>query len=145
MKRLLFLLLSTLILVSCNNQTVKKELFEDGSVKTEKTFEKVDGEEKLVKEVVYHSNGKKYIEGNYKNDLREGYWASWFDNGNLWSEGEFKEGESHGKRTVYHSTGKLYYEGNFNMGKRVGIWTFYDEAGNKKNEIDYDKAPEMKE
>jgi len=31
------------------------------------------------------------------------------------------------------------------MGKRVGKWVFYDEAGNKKNEIDYDKAPEMKE
>ncbi|MCD6661025.1 MAG: hypothetical protein LT105_12760 [Lentimicrobium sp.] len=147
MSRLLVTLSGLLILVmaSCNNQTVKKELYEDGKVKTEKTYEEVNGEEQLVKEVVYHPNGSKYIEGNYKDGLREGYWASWFDNGTLWSEGDFKNGESHGKRTVYHPNGNLYYEGFFNMGKRVGKWYFYNDQGQKVNEIDYDLSPEVKE
>jgi antitoxin component YwqK of YwqJK toxin-antitoxin module len=30
------------------------------------------------------------------------------------------------------------------MGKRVGVWKFYDEKGGLLNEIDYDKAPEMR-
>ncbi|MBW6490735.1 MAG: hypothetical protein K0B15_06010 [Lentimicrobium sp.] len=145
MKKLFLIFLSIMFLVACNNQIVQKEHFDDGSVKSEKTFEKSGGEEKLVKEVVYHPNGQKYMEGNYKDNLREGYWASWFDDGTLWSEGEFKAGESHGKRKVFHSNGALYYEGTFDMGKRVGIWTFYDEKGVKTKEIDYNKAPEMKE
>ena len=145
MHRLLILALSLTLLASCNQTNVKKELFEDGTVKSEKTFKKIDGAEQLVKEVVYHPNGKKYIEGNYKNDKREGYWASWFKDGTLWSEGNFKEGESDGERTVYHPNGKLYYKGTFSMGKRIGKWLFYDENGKKLNEIDYDKLPEFRE
>lgn len=57
MYRLLILALSLTLLASCNNTSIKKDLFEDGSVKSEKTFEKVDGREQLVKEVVYHPNG----------------------------------------------------------------------------------------
>ncbi|GAP42222.1 protein containing MORN repeat variant [Lentimicrobium saccharophilum] len=144
MKQFLFFFAAFLLLTSCNKPYVKKELFEDGSVKSEKTFKKTDGKEELLKEVVFHQNGKKYIEGNYKNGLREGYWASWYDDGTLWSEGEFRDGESHGKRSVFHPNGTLYYEGRFDMGKRVGVWKFYDENGGLVNEIDYDKAPEMR-
>ena len=144
MKHFLFFFAALLLITSCNKPFVKKELFEDGSVKSEKTFKKVDGKEELLKEVVFHPNGKKYIEGNYKNGLREGYWASWYEDGTLWSEGEFRDGESHGKRTVFHPNGTLYYEGRFEKGKRVGLWKFYDENGNLVNEIDYDKAPEMR-
>lgn len=145
MKKLHLSLLGIIFLISCNHQVVKKELFDNGSVKSEKTFEKSGGKENLVKEVVYHTNGQKYMEGNYKDNLREGHWISWYENGTIWSEGEFKAGESHGLRKVFHPNGALYYEGNFDMGKRVGIWTFYDGDGNKTKEIDYDKAPDSKE
>lgn len=145
MNRLLIILLSITLLTACNKPVIKKELYDDGTVKSEKTYKKIDHKEQLVKEVVFHPNGKMYIEGNYKNELREGYWASWFQNGNLWSEGEFKAGESHGKRTVYHENGKLYYEGTFDMGKRIGVWTFFDENGVKVNQIDYEKNPDVKE
>lgn len=145
MHRLLIITLSIILFSACSKTTVKKEMYADGKLKSEKTYKKIEGREQLVKEVTYHPNGEKYIEGNYTNELRDGYWASWFPDGKLWSEGQFKAGESHGKRTVYHENGKLYYEGSFDMGRRVGVWTFYDKNGVQVNQIDYDKTPDVKE
>lgn len=131
-------ILASLFLVSCSRTSVKKEKYENGTIKSEKTFERIDGKEHLVKEVQYHPNGKKYIEGGYKDDLRDGFWASWYDDGQLWSEGEFRNGKSHGRRTVYHPNGQKYYEGTFDMGKRTGVWVFYNEEGLKIKEVNYD-------
>ncbi len=140
MQKTLTLLLMMTIFLACGRTTTEKENYDDGKLKTEKTFKTVKGEKELVKEVHYHPNGKKYIEGNYKDNKRDGYWASWYDNGQLWSEGEFKDGLSEGKRTVYHQNGKLYYEGDFIAGERKGIWKFYNETGELINEIDYSKV-----
>jgi antitoxin component YwqK of YwqJK toxin-antitoxin module len=141
MQKLLYALLGMFILASCSKTTVKKENYDDGTVKSELTYKKIDGKEQLIKEIRFHPNGKKFFEGEYKNEKRDGYWASWFQDGTLWSEGEFLNGESHGKRTVYHANGNKYYEGNFTNGKRTGIWVFYSEDGKKEREIDYDKQP----
>jgi antitoxin component YwqK of YwqJK toxin-antitoxin module len=141
MQRLCYLIIAAIVLVSCSRSAVKKEKYEDGTIKSEKTYQKISGKEQLVKEVKYHRNGQKYIEGGYQDELRNGYWASWYDDGKIWSEGGFRQGKSHGKRTVYHPNGKKYYEGTFDMGKRTGIWVFYDESGQKIKEINYDKLP----
>lgn len=127
---------------ACSNTSVEKETYSDGKIKTEKVYEGEGESKALVKEVHYYNNGKKYIEGNYKNNKRDGYWASWYENGQLWSEGNFADGLSEGKRTVYHQNGKLYYEGNFINGERSGIWRFFNEEGKLVNEIDYSKVPE---
>jgi antitoxin component YwqK of YwqJK toxin-antitoxin module len=95
-------------------------------------------------EVDYHPNGQKYMEGAYKENLREGKWTSWYEDGTLWSEGEFVAGESHGKTSVFHPNGQLHYKGSFNKGQRVGIWTFFDENGIKIKEIDYNDSPDGK-
>ncbi|MFH1120755.1 MAG: hypothetical protein V1775_13110 [Bacteroidota bacterium] len=141
MQKLCYFLLALILLASCSRTTVKKEKFEDGKIKSEKTYRKIDGKQQLIKEIQFHSNGQKYMEGNYENELRNGHWVSWYKDGKLWSEGEFVKGESHGKRTVYFSNGKKYYEGYFNMGKRTGIWMFYDEAGQKVKEVNYSAGP----
>lgn len=141
MRYTLTLLILITFLAACNNTIKEEEKFDNGNIKTEKYFEENEGEKELVKEVHYHPNGKKYIEGSYKNNKREGYWASWYDNGQLWSEGNFKDGVSEGKRTVYHQNGKLYYEGSFEKGNRIGVWKFYDDNGKLVNEIDYSTTP----
>ena len=145
MKRLIIILVAITTLAACNKTNVKTTLFEDGSVKSEKNFKTVDGKEELTKEINFHPNGKKYIEGHYKDGLRDGYWASWYNDGQLWSEGNFKKDKSDGERTVYHPNGTLHYKGTFDMGKRVGVWTFYDEAGVKVNEINYDESTEFRD
>lgn len=142
MHKLLYSLLVLALLASCSRPTVKKESYEDGTIKSELTYKKINGKEQLIKEIRFHPNGNKYIEGEYKDDLRDGSWASYFEDGKIWSEGVFVKGESHGKRSVYHPNGQKYYEGIFTMGKRTGIWIFWDEDGNKVNEINYDLQPE---
>lgn len=144
MKRFILYLTAILLVASCSNTVVETELFDDGTVKSEKTFKKIDGREELVKEVTYHPNGNKSMEGTYKDGLKEGHWVSWYDNGVLWSEGDFRDGESHGLRKVYHPNGTLYYEGNFDMGNRVGVWHFYDDAGNLEKETDYGSVEQQK-
>jgi antitoxin component YwqK of YwqJK toxin-antitoxin module len=141
MQKLCYFFIGLILLASCSRTSVKKENFDDGKIKSEKTYQKIDGEEQIVNEVQYHPNGQKYMEGSYKNGLRDGYWASWYKDGKLWSEGAFVKGESHGKRTVYFPNGRIYYEGNFDMGKRSGVWVFYDENGEIVNQINYDKTP----
>lgn len=145
MKHIFILLCSIAILTACNKTTIKRDYFEDGTLKSEKTFKKIDGKDILLKEINYHPNGNKYIEGNYKDGLREGKWASWYKDGQLWSEGNFKQDKSDGVRSVYHPNGNLHYKGTFDIGKRVGIWLFYDESGIKINEINYDESPEFRD
>ena len=141
-KLLLIVVGSILLMTSCNHKKVEKELFDTGAVKSEKTFDKIEGKVQLVKEVDFHPNGQKYMEGAFKDELRQGKWTSWYADGTLWSEGEFKDGESNGALTVYHPNGQIHYQGTFNKGERVGAWTFYDENGAKMKEINYDKVPE---
>lgn len=143
MKRLITIIVAITTLIACNQTNVKTTLFEDGSVKSEKTYKTVNGQEQITKEISFHPNGKKYIEGHYKDGLRDGYWASWYNDGQLWSEGNFKQDKSDGERSVYHPNGTLHYKGTFNTGKRVGIWTYYDETGVKVNEINYNESPEL--
>lgn len=141
MHRILFLLLLLLFTGGCTNTTIEKEKYDDGKIKSEKVYSEVDGEKVLVKELHYHPNGEKYMEGAYKDNKRHGHWVSWYDNGQLWSEGDFNNGLSEGKWIVYHRTGKKHYEGNFKDGERTGVWKFYDDAGNQINEVDYSKTP----
>ncbi len=145
MQKFLFSALIAALLFSCSGPTVKKEKYDNGTIKSEKTYQKIEGKEQLVKEVQYHPNGKKYIEGEFKNELRTGHWVSYYDDGKLWSEGGFVNGESHGKRTVYHPNGKKYYEGSFDMGKRSGVWVFYDENGIKVKEVNYNTKTNSEE
>ena len=44
---------------------------------------------------------------------------SWYDNGNLESEGNDKDGRQDGLWKYWHENGQLQYEGNYKDGKRI--------------------------
>ena len=77
----------------------------------------------------YYNNGKEKMKGAIKEGQREGLWQAWYENGNLWSEAEYKKGLNHGKSITYFENGKVRYEGRYEDGKKVGVWKYYDEAG----------------
>ena len=92
----------------------------------------------LVKSVEYHPNQNIFIEGCYKNGKREGEWKSWYDNGILWSVGNFNEGIQVGKTMTYYENGNLRYSGMYDKtGKRTGKWKFYDENNILLETIEY--------
>ena len=46
-----------------------------------------------------------------------------------WLEGEFADGERHGKWTLYHPDGWRRAEGRYEAGEREGSWTFWSSDG----------------
>jgi antitoxin component YwqK of YwqJK toxin-antitoxin module len=126
-------------------------LFSCGSKEPVRVVEKTysDGKENVVvyysddkdhiklKEERFHPNGAIYWQGDFKNNLRDGYWRSWYQNGNIWSEGNYVDGKTDGVWKVYFENGKLRYTGSYKNGVQTGVWTFYDENGNKLNEEKY--------
>lgn len=67
----------------------------------------------LVPQIFYFENGKKSSEGFMRNGKADGYWKSWYPNGNLRSEGN---------RT-------------FNL--LDSLWIFYDEDGDTTQTVNY--------
>lgn len=127
-----FFLFLLSVLISCSSGPeirVVEQSWPSGREKIVKFYVEKGNQKELVKEIRYYQNGRKEIEGRYKNGKRHGKWTYWYDNGNVWSEGEYKNGKSHGYRKVYHPNGKLFYEGNYKNDKPVGAWKFYDEKG----------------
>lgn len=137
MKPLLAAVIVSFLLVSCSGTSVKTETYNDGTIKSQKTYRFVHGKKQLIREVQYHPNGQKYIEGNYSDSLREGHWVAWYKDGRIWSEGDYKHGKNEGKYTVNYPNGNKYYEGEYLNGMRTGIWIYYDEEGNKLKEVNY--------
>jgi len=114
----------------------------------EKPLEKV----KMVRE--YYENGRQ-IEGNYKDDKKDGKWTSYhkngeieielnykdgkldgkrtsyypYPNGQIFEEENYKDGEKDGKRTSYYKNGQIEWEENYIDGKLNGKQTYYNEYG----------------
>lgn len=111
-----------------------REIWDNGTPRTVWVFATVNGLKTAIKEIQYHANGVKSMEGPLKNNLRDGNWKSWYPDGSLWSVGSFKDGLRHGKGTVYHPNGNKFIEGTYVMGQRVGKWGWFDDAGNAISE-----------
>jgi len=76
----------------------------------------------------YYDNGQLWIKCFYKNGELDGYWEKYFDNGNLYSKGSYINGERDGIWEEYYYNGQLESKGSFKNDKKDGIWEewFYD-------------------
>jgi antitoxin component YwqK of YwqJK toxin-antitoxin module len=143
MKKYFVLVVSICFLMSCNGR-IKKEVVEkytNGNPKVEKHYMINNGVKELVKEIAYYDDKKPYMEGEYKNDKRNGKWTSWYQNGKKWSEGYFKEGLSDSIRITYYENGNKFYEGYYKNGIKTGIWKFWLENGKPDKVIDMSATP----
>ena len=57
--------------------------------------------------------------GHYKNNLRDGLWEFYYENGQLSSKGSFKNGKRDGIWEEYFSDGDFWYEGEWDNGKYI--------------------------
>lgn len=138
--RTLILIFLASITFACGPKKVVEEKYENGSPKLVKYYEKINGEEQVVREQQFYENEKMKMEGSYTDQKRTGVWKAWYENGNLWSEGAFIDGKRDGVGKVYYEDGKLFIEGSYAADRKVGIWRFYDEKGNIIKEADYTKG-----
>ena len=88
-----------------------------------------------IREIHYFPGKKKYVEGGFKNNLREGVWHAYFENGNVNTEVFYVDGKEHGDYKVYYENGTLRYIEHYNMGICDGTWSFYAEDGSLVKEI----------
>lgn len=137
-----FILIFLLSLIACetNLNEVVEERFPDGSPKIVRLYKEVKGRQELVSEIIYYPNHNKKIEGEFKNGERHGKWLAWHENGQLQSEGFFKNGKNTGIRKVYYENGNKYYEGKYKNDKPVGEWIFYHSNGSISKKTNFGKG-----
>lgn len=115
------------------------QMYPDSSPRTVLIYE-VDANgnktKNLKREVHYYQNHKKYIEGNIKENQRDGLWHAYFKDGKLQAQATYKNGVEEGYKVVYRENGNKYYEGYFTNGICTGVWKFYTKDGKLNQSIE---------
>ena len=79
----------------------------------------------------YHETGNPYFKATIVNELLQGRYQIWYENGKLAEDLYFKDNMENGPAVFYHDNGQIAMKGTYKMGQMVGEWQFYDEYGNK--------------
>jgi antitoxin component YwqK of YwqJK toxin-antitoxin module len=125
-----------LVLAACNDKLTERVItsFDNGQPTEVRYYNKNN---QCVREVHYYDNGAVYMEGEIKDDVRNGEWTSYFEDGKVQSKGFFENDKRTGKSLVYYENGTLWMDGSYKEGKKVGLWIYYDEQGYVTDSIDY--------
>lgn len=101
------LMMSLLVLAgaSCFAQNAVNTVYEDGSVKTE--YVKKDG---LVLVTHYYPSGAVKETGAFKNEIPEGKWETFAENGDKTAELNYVDGQRHGEFRVWDEYANAYIE-----------------------------------
>lgn len=129
--------LLVIMFVSCDNNSMTERVtktYDNGQPAKVGYFDKNN---QCVHEKDYYENGALFMEGDIKDNLREGEWVSYFQDGKIQSKGFFEKDVRTGMSLVYYENGNLWMEGNYREGKRVGQWIYYDEQGYETQRVDF--------
>lgn len=99
-------LITCVLALSGQDVLVEKEAWPDGTPRVEREVVEVDGAKQL-----------------------HGSFRSWFENGQLQEEGNYKEGWRSGLWRHYHENGQLAAEGAYRLGLRNSRWKYWDADG----------------
>jgi antitoxin component YwqK of YwqJK toxin-antitoxin module len=77
----------------------------------------------------YHENGKLETVGYYKNNVENGEWKEFRDDGTPASVIVYKDGVLHGIYKSYHSNGTIEESGYYKDGSKDGEWKGFNESG----------------
>ena len=61
--------------------------------------------------------------------VRHGPSRAWFDNGQVASEGTYRDGERHGRWTFWYVNGQVRLEATYHRGSKVGVWKRWSRNG----------------
>ncbi len=150
-KRSVLILLGLVFAMASSAQSKYREYYKDQLAKGEKllaataqhiSIKTADGQ--LVMKTFYPEKKALTHYVTYQDarfQIMEGPYREWFDNGQLWKEGAYKNGEMEGLWAFYSfNTGKKYEYGYFEKGKRKGDWTAVDSSGHITRTYTYEKG-----
>jgi antitoxin component YwqK of YwqJK toxin-antitoxin module len=106
--------------------------YENGRPKGFNLFGELEGEKVLIGYEEVHENGALKINGalNTKGQ-RTGHWESFYEDGSLWSIGDYNKDVETGIKKTWYPNGSLRYEGEMKNGKPSGTWSFWSQDGVK--------------
>ena len=85
----------------------------------------------------WHSNGEIYSEGNFINGNRSGEFNWYYENGKKKERSFFDGGKRIAMTTQWYDNGKKHAEGNYKKGQLNGKLTWWYENGQKKEEVNF--------
>lgn len=81
--------------------------------------------------IIYNTNGIRVFEGTFTlENERTGFWVEYYDNGNIRSKGEYKNGMKTGKWEYFYYNGQLEQTGSYINDVPHGLWTTFCDNGN---------------
>lgn len=114
------------------------------SLKTElkQVLSPVDKESVSVKKEFYE-DGTLRQETHFLSDIKDGLRRKWYSNGNLSVEGMMKEDKWHGDYKEWYLDGTPKVKGHYDLGKQQGEWLFFDKEGKALPSLFYDDGKEV--
>jgi len=85
--------------------------------------------------VVWHENGQKNCDFNFKDGKQEGSMNTWYENGQTMMSASHKAGKLHGELYRWHENGQKQLNVNFNDGKKDGLEFSWYKNGQKHSEL----------
>ena len=123
------------------------EYYHDGQIKEEGFYNKHlpnyfgTGDAKEGEWKTYYKNGQIKSKGRYVNDVWDGKWVYWSENGTIikeetWRDKDIWDGEAGVSYKAMpgfgsNTPGNKYSKGMKKNGKKIGLWTFWSRDGEK--------------
>jgi len=112
-------------------ETIKEQFKDTGKVRVEREVA-VFSDDHLEAEGAYreyHPNGQLFVEGQFKNGRQDGVWTYFFENGQVNRKSTYADGKLNGSWDVFRADGTLSAKRSFKNGVRDGDWASYDATG----------------
>lgn len=106
----------------------------DGSVRIREPY--LDGKLHGLS-ISYYPDGRISQEVEWKQDVKEGAWKQYYKNGVPRLSGHFKNGLLQGTYEVYYPDRTIKIKGNYLLNKSNGTWYFYNERGEEIYALEY--------
>ena len=134
-----FWLFSCLVLALCSCTERQEETVVSTWTTDETPKEvRVELEEGLGVEVQqFHENGRIHTRGTLLNNMRQGVWNTYREDGLPWSRVTYQAGVKEGLFRTWHIGGKPHIEGQHTEGVPSGKWRFYSTEGELVETKDY--------
>jgi len=114
------------IAFNANGDTLKKEFFKDGSLRSIIT---IKNGKRNGPSYVYYENGKQQFEINYKDSKKDGITKYFYESGELYRTTLFEDGEKVGIQKYYFKSGGLKAEIPYESGVVVPGTKEYSQSG----------------
>ena len=85
----------------------------------------------------WYENGQLYTQCNYKNGILEGLYQRWHEKGQLCEQGHYRNGQLEGLYQRWYENGQLQLETNYKNGKPDGLYSYLDEDGELQVQYNY--------